>query len=945
MERSFFLEKIRESYRNYGDDPWIFLRELAQNSRDSGAGEIRIDVGGFGEYREVIIFADNGKGMTFKDAEKYLFRLYSSSKSNEKYSLGMYGVGFWSVMKFSPVKILIESYSEAEEKWGIEIGNNLEYRKVECRLEKYGTRITLVRKAKFGNFDSFTGELKKGILKYCSHLEKPETTGVNIQVIFRGQHISEALESNSGISLKYAGKDFEGLVSFENKPKVSIFTGGIPAWEGTSINELSLINKDAAGNKGYIDSGIAPVFVINGRGIKVNIDRKNIIENSSLKRIVKRSEKALDRLIGTYVDFAYPRNRFEKTVRVLKTFFRSIFSSYLKLIPLILLFVIPLEFIIINNVFNNPLKKIEQNSNPRILNTRGYKYYKPIVEKIGDKIIADISYFPDDNILFKMFSADIYKRGKGFIRSNAEVKTPLGYFQLQKNKKPFFINLNVRNRGEIFLPVPEGYGMDETSLSVNGKFDDKPAVLFNKDHYVLKVMGNSEIKYTVFPVIISKKLSRRDLNRYMKFPRSVMFDDKIELILKKNLNKSLSEKVDLCRRITNILLKYDNSPETAYFYRFSDNFDDWLKNVIEIGAGDCDVINGVNALLLRKIGIPSKVIVGLTGINGRVLPNLHAWTQYYDGMWKNIDVSATSKIIKNGVEFRKRAGAEDVSGSVRVFRKPLEREKAGIIEIFFFLIIILAIPAFLIIRNLKRKREDISSGLEYRNRAQVKQDIAGIARSFLLNPDLWGKELKLSERKIITTLQGGQLSIRELIKLANNHQLFTGRKDNPFVRELINSKNHILDSNDKIFEPVIEIIPGVIDLDMIYDIGIKTDIGSMGKNVSVFLSKINKILKKVGNSGVVCLYAPELSGQSMIDIDLTGIEKKSFFDRFKLPKKFIAINPKSVELKDIFFSYEENSYLSVFRLIGKIVNNSAFFVNDPDSLERISIRIILEEGI
>ncbi len=83
----------------------------------------------------------------------------------------------------------------------------------------------------------------------------------------------------------------------------------------------------------------------------------------------------------------------------------------------------------------------------------------------------------------------------------------------------------------------------------------------------------------------------------------------------------------------------------------------------------------------------------------------------------------------------------------------------------------------------------------------------------------------------------------------------------------------------------------------------------------------------------------------MIDIDLTGIEKKSFFDRFKLPKKFIAINPKSVELKDIFFSYEENSYLSVFRLIGKIVNNSAFFVNDPDSLERISIRIILEEGI
>ena len=28
--------------RSYGDDPWFFLRELAQNSRDAGARSIRV---------------------------------------------------------------------------------------------------------------------------------------------------------------------------------------------------------------------------------------------------------------------------------------------------------------------------------------------------------------------------------------------------------------------------------------------------------------------------------------------------------------------------------------------------------------------------------------------------------------------------------------------------------------------------------------------------------------------------------------------------------------------------------------------------------------------------------------------------------------------------------------------------------------------------------------
>ena len=148
---NFYLDSIRDSQKGYISDPWVFLRELAQNSRDACALEIKIDPGGHGSENEVIIFSDNGRGMTYKEAEKYLFRLYSSSKSKERTSVGMYGVGFWTIMKFEPDEIIIESYSEEEDRWAVTLDGNLDHRRSECKLRNFGTRVTLVRKKKYTN--------------------------------------------------------------------------------------------------------------------------------------------------------------------------------------------------------------------------------------------------------------------------------------------------------------------------------------------------------------------------------------------------------------------------------------------------------------------------------------------------------------------------------------------------------------------------------------------------------------------------------------------------------------------------------------------------------------------------------------------------------------------------------------------------------------------------
>lgn len=945
MEKSFFLGKIRESYKDYGDDPWIFLRELAQNSRDSGAGEIRIDIGGYGENKEVIIFSDNGKGMSFGEAKKYLFRLYSSSKTGEKYSLGMYGVGFWSVMKFSPLKITIESYSEEEEMWGIEIGPDLTYIKTDCRLNRYGTRITLEREAQFESFNKFSDEVKKGIFRYCAHLEKPEGNEINVQVIYQGQHIVEKIRQKTGISLKYRGRDFEGIVSLGNEPMVSLFTGGIPAWEGSSLDELTLINGDYKNNCGYIDSGIAPVFTINGRSLKVNMNRLEVIDDRPLKKIVVQSRKALDRLIRSYINYAYPRGFFERIFYRIKRFSTSVLSSYWKLIAALLILVVPIEFVILSNIFDKHKNSTIEDVAPEVLKTRGYRNYRPTVGKIGEKAVADIKYSPPENVWFRMFTADSYSRGNGFVRSDSKNNSPSKSVLFLKSGKPFFINIKLDSGGEIFLPVPDGYSIDPASVSINGMSMGISGISSPDATLIIKESGKNEIEYICFPNLIAGELNKRYIAGFTRLPRSIRFPEKVENLILKNVNKSIGEKVELCRNISNILLKYDNSSETFHFYKYSSNFDDWLKKVLEIGAGDCDIINGLNALLLRKMGVATRVVVGLLGVNGRVEPDLHAWTEYYDEGWKKTDASLTADVVRNDLDLRKSAGLKDTFTMVRYFESSEKMRKVGIGEILIFLIIVLFVPFLFILKNSRQKKRDISAGFEFRNRVEIKQDIAKIARSYLLNPDVWGVGLNIFDRKIVTTMQGNRLSLKELLSFSYSGKIFSGRKDNQYVRKLINSKTDILDSNDKIFEPMIRIIPGIFDLDMLLKLSIELEGANRDNGVKIFLSKVNSILADSGGSGVICLNAPGLTDEYMRDIDLSGIKERTFFEKFKIPKKFIAVNFFNPELSEIFSEYEENAYTSIFLFIKKLIDNSVFFINNTDRVKKKAIEIIVKRGV
>jgi len=90
MDAFGFRSRALHEGQRYGDDPLVFLRELAQNARDGGATRIDVETRREGQLFE-LRFSDNGRGMTFEHARRYLFRLYASSKEGSSRSAGRFG--------------------------------------------------------------------------------------------------------------------------------------------------------------------------------------------------------------------------------------------------------------------------------------------------------------------------------------------------------------------------------------------------------------------------------------------------------------------------------------------------------------------------------------------------------------------------------------------------------------------------------------------------------------------------------------------------------------------------------------------------------------------------------------------------------------------------------------------------------------------------------------
>ncbi|MEM7356563.1 MAG: transglutaminase-like domain-containing protein, partial [Acidobacteriota bacterium] len=91
-------------------------------------------------------------------------------------------------------------------------------------------------------------------------------------------------------------------------------------------------------------------------------------------------------------------------------------------------------------------------------------------------------------------------------------------------------------------------------------------------------------------------------------------------------------------------ITYDRTPATLRAYgRAVRERSDFVTAALDVGAGDCDVQNGVLLTLLRLRGIEARLVLGYVGLGGTVATGLHAWVEYLDadGRWSVADASIT----------------------------------------------------------------------------------------------------------------------------------------------------------------------------------------------------------------------------------------------------------------------------------------------------------------
>ncbi len=935
---NFYLESIKDSQKGYSDDPWVFLRELAQNSRDANATEIRIDPGGFGSDNEVVIFSDNGNGMTWKDAKKYFFRLYSSSKFKEKSSVGMYGIGFWTVMKFMPEEILVESFSREEEKWAVLLDKDLNNMKRECKLNRFGTRITLVRNKKFKDYNEFEANLKKGIQKYCRFVERKEERGEILSVFYRGKVVSGEMQYEEGISLKYGDRSFEGIVTLGDTPKVKLFTGGIPAWEGSTLNELSVTESSFAEKNNYIKNGIAPIFHINGRHLKVNMSRKEPIDDKALRKVIRKSEKALENLVQICSDHAYPRGRGKKIIFGIRKIFRKLSSSYWKIILLVLLLVLPLEIFMLNKFFTHEGE--EKIFYPELVSSEGFRQYSATVGKIGKNVIADIEYSPAENVSLKMFTTVKYDKRSGFVWDGG-AKNILPGPTTEYSGDMFKIKINLRNGGEIFLPYPSGYTILTGSLKI-GRVKSPIMKRSSSGEVLIKIPGrNRSVEYLCTP---KRKVSGEpEFNRknYIYLPDWVKFPDEVETKIKRFFYLNMDNKIKTAIKLTNILVKYDTSDGTAIYFEKLRNHNNWLDKVLEIGAGDCDVVNGVLGVILRKSGVPTRLVIGLVGEKGRVLPQLHSWIEYYDDGWKEADATVFSVTggENNPNEKLYFSELDKKSGD----KKP-ERSDKLLLKLFFLLFLLSVFPFSLYYREWLIKEKEKREKLNPENKVKARRDIIEIGRSYLLNPEMWNYNFGILEQEIITTVKGKNISIKKSLDLLKVGKLFLGKQGNFLVDELKRSDEIIIDSGNIILYPIVRLFSGIIDLDMISELSpILPDKIEEGV-AAEFIEAVNKILSGLTWKNVRCLNTPGLSGIKFKDVDLSVIAYRKFFRKTGYPKRFIALNMRAPEFLEFLTIFPKNRYLALFKFFRLITEESVFFQPDKDFSLKLILRSLLADG-
>jgi hypothetical protein len=985
--------------RIYGEDRWFFLRELAQNARDAGARNVRVAAERDGTD-EILIFADDGSGMDSRHAEQFLFRLYASSKEDERGSAGQFGIGFWAVLRFGPQNVRIAS-NAGRSPWAVSIDEDFELHQEEAAKQPRGTTITLRRPARFDTEEEYVNEVGAALSRFCRYLRRNDREATPLPVWFQERNVIEEMSVPGPISLSFRHGPVEGAVGLGKRPSVELYARGLPVWKGLLLDELSYRGTEHAW-RSEIAQGLAPCFVLNGNRLNVVMSRNAVVDDGALAALRRHAGRSLQQLVKHQLQKTLPVGPVRRTIEWLRTLLVSLGRlPVVTLLPLALALGIavavwyfgaelraylgfapppPVGAAVADrddtSATDGAREGVPPGSGP-VPGRLPSVYRGSLVERLPSAQAIALRYSPADSLHFKFLTATDFDPSRGFVALNRIPEDlnfeATGCIDGRRTK----VLAELQDTGLISLPIPTGHALVPGTLSVDGRATPAAAQTPAGEPLV-RLSKAGELSYetcaTVSPeppspepeVIASKRLSDGARNR---------LHDVAGGPVKKRVKVALS--------IVRAHIRYDDSEAAAALYAQLGEGADWLSFVLTAGRGDCDVMNALAILLLHEVGVPARLGIGGVGRKGRLLAGLHAWVEYYDGQWRVADASAgqtvtlvaggeagslASPLLANGgskepvaergtdlpgeVVGHAGPGSSELDSGARSANGPGSRrggptaiepvnEAWGPHTSRLLAGVLAALALFVFLALWYRRtgrRAHVAASLDGERAEELLGDMA---LSAALQPGAWAHADALWGHPLLPLIgRRTRLSLRQAERRATRGHLFAGGalEENGLASLAAAAGTPVLDAGHKFFGRLAGQLAGIVDLDRVDSLRPQVEAAVAGRG---FVADASAILRAaVGNRAVPLVVCPGLSERALLDVDLRGAKLPPEWRGFR---RFVAVRPDG-ELEVLAARHHEGDPGARLALVDLVSRQSRYYRKDGAAVRNHCARVLLKEG-
>ncbi|HNR39856.1 MAG TPA: ATP-binding protein [Acidobacteriota bacterium] len=767
-----FFERARLEAERYGEDGWVFLRELVQNARDARATRIEFETVAAGGD-EQLTCRDNGAGMSPDDVDRFLLRLYASSKEDDRDSIGFFGVGFWSVLLFEPREIRVVTRN----------GGTVSAFTVDCvgrRIRPLpppadpapGTTITLVRPAPDGAApDALAAAVREQLDRHAGYV-RPLPGIRALELFCDGARLNRGFELPHRLGRRVRTRRFDGVLGFGPAPSVRIYKGGILVRETAGLDEVIPSRPVRLPRSGW---GLFPVVAINIDGLRLLMDRHTICEDPLLHEAVRYCERELLRIHRRLLSRLFPLD-WRNAMTSLWARGRTHVAGAAAGLALAVIAIAALVWAAPRLApglagpggGDLPGRSPTREAPPAVIRTVDTLFTNWGDTRTDRPADAghrwDFEYRGPDGLLFQAGALERYDPRRGPAPGPLRLAGPYPAFADDASAgPPVAVRLGVSGGVPRFaLPLPPGFVLIYGTLRLDGA----PVAPAGRDAFgapVIAAARRGHLEYRARPGAVPSAAPDEPARPVIDWP-----PDAAET-LRQAEGLDPGDRVERLAAWTAGRLRYSRDPATAA--DLTGGTGEWLERVLRAGAGDCDVVNGALVLMLQGAGVPAHLRVGLVGEGGAARPELHAWAAYWRDGWRTLDLTRPDPSA---------LGAPPPGGTAAVTARPpaaaAEAATAPPLPFRFYLLIgaaALAATGLLgaIWRRLVRPRLD---------EPQFVRDIFEHYFAYGSGRD----PLRLRYRPVLPTLGGRRLSLHQAQRLADRGRLLGARPGCPLLAGL-----------------------------------------------------------------------------------------------------------------------------------------------------------------